>query len=464
MVDTNVSYFDSLKEYKREKKTCNELIDLTEEISSSDDEDDTSNAETICGYAKYTNLLSPWRLCTIVRKKNDTFYDISFMHDKNQSIKTCVNYELAEYRPPKTKLSSQTRVIAKLNSVRYPGMIGFFAANIYSCIYVKNNCYYLLFFDNGRCDYVPESDIRVVYGDPKWSQVHSNAANFMKYLFDKTLPGRLPMHSLLQNSVRKQINTRVCIESNGRWKCANVIDRVFDDLIKIRYDRSEQCEWIFRGSLRLSSIWRVLHSTLPTTNPLFETSTILLSSDDEDSDTSERMSTTSTISASESTKFYQEHAIVKQMLAESAQNNKKYYQKKASHECSENCHPTKLNYIECSELLKPMLLGWHRQKKRLIRYVSPCGKTLQHMFEIHRYLKRIKCKLLDVNNFSFDRNVDCLRTSETYSDAKYILNDVNKLIFIISKTTSITYFYLFFFFIFQSGHFKWKRNDIDSCL
>lgn len=72
--------------------------------------------------------------------------------------------------------------------------------------------------------------------------------------------------------------------------------------------------------------------------------------------------------------------------------------------------------------MRPLLIGWRRNKKRLVSYITPCGLTMQNIHDIKRYLYVTECQLLDVDNFCFERRVDCLR--EYVTDEQYILSDV----------------------------------------
>ena len=61
-----------------------------------------------------------------------------------------------------------------------------------------------------------------------------------------------------------------------------------------------------------------------------------------------------------------------------------------------------------SPLLIPIILGWNRQitkhknfGKRSIYYVSPCGRRLRNLAEVHRYL-RVTHSNLEIDFFNFE--------------------------------------------------------------
>lgn len=86
------------------------------------------------------------------------------------------------------------------------------------------------------------------------------------------------------------------------------------------------------------------------------------------------------------------------------------------HDCSETCK----KYITLplsqlkgyNPLSKPLLCGWHRllykyKGKKLIRYRTPCGRSIRNMPELHQYL-RLTGSDMSVDMFDFDYWVHCL--------------------------------------------------------
>lgn len=97
------------------------------------------------------------------------------------------------------------------------------------------------------------------------------------------------------------------------------------------------------------------------------------------------------------------------------------------HDCSSRCCSSFIDGNSSllriyGPLIRPLLIGWRRINKQLISYITPCGLTMRNFCDIKRYLNVTECQLLDVDNFCFERRVDCLR--EYVTDDQYILCDV----------------------------------------
>lgn len=98
------------------------------------------------------------------------------------------------------------------------------------------------------------------------------------------------------------------------------------------------------------------------------------------------------------------------------------------HDCSSHCCSFDENssvLCEYGQLMRPLISGWRRINKRVVSYITPCGLSMRSLHAIKRYLNVTKCQHLDVDNFCFDRRVDCLR--EYVTDERYILNEVCQL-------------------------------------
>lgn len=92
----------------------------------------------------------------------------------------------------------------------------------------------------------------------------------------------------------------------------------------------------------------------------------------------------------------------------------------SSHCCSFDENPSIL--WKYGPLIWPLIIGWKRINKHEIFYITPCGLSMRDYRDVKRYLDVIKCDLLDVDNFCFERGVDCLR--EYISDEEHILSNV----------------------------------------
>lgn len=369
-----------------------------------------SNKQTY--FAPKNGLLSPWRKCRIVSEASNA-YRVRFHGEK--SVSTFPRYQIAADSAPPGQLKSETRVIAVQSSIED---VDYFYAGVIGEITSKTNNYeYLVFFDNGRALYVSPSLVRVVNGEDKWSHVHQNARKFMEYLFEGTEPNgeqkKLPI-------IKDALDTRMTVECNGKWKFGKIANTQGRLLIQIEYEGYDRTEWLYRGSPRLGPIWRQ-YVKLKEANPevsLIET----YSSMDEDSSI-ESDGDTRDASGVRTPSTKSKNPFKKLIPA----NEKLYCSpfEYTTHDCGPECcafdaKPSK-SLKRYSPLALPMIMGFERiVQSRKVTYTTPCGKIKRNMYDLRRYLQEIECKLLDVDNFSYEPQVDCMRMYKT--NERYILN------------------------------------------
>lgn len=345
----------------------------------------------------------------MAKKINNFNYRVRFLCDGDNSFKSIPHYELAEHSRPDRPLKQSCRVIAKLNSQRYPHFNGFYAGIIGDTIKRSNNFQYFVFFDNGRVDYVDPRDVRLVRDDCGWSHVHPNAMEFIRYiLYEKHI-------FLINESIGKKIK----VEHDGKWLFAKITNEVGTLLIQVTYEETNCTEWLFRGSLRFSSGWRFYNkSRLDSSTTEVE----LLSSSDEDAEDCENPSNSILLPATAAGKR-DDRPVVKRLEVEKLDE----YRKPRSyvrHKCGRACHPAVNDLTAFGPLARPLIIGWRRTFKRKIVYSTPCGREIKTEYELRSYLVDVRCHGFDVDNFSFEREVDCLRQYDRM-DANSLITEVN---------------------------------------
>lgn len=86
------------------------------------------------------------------------------------------------------------------------------------------------------------------------------------------------------------------------------------------------------------------------------------------------------------------------------------------HICSPNClKKLSISLGNYHPLAKPLITGWERRiqvrskknKQKIIAYMTPCAIILNSINEVREYLRKTKCDL-NVDNFDFDPNINCL--------------------------------------------------------
>lgn len=338
--------------------------------------------------------------------ENGNTVDVQFSGEHD--VCSFPRYQIALDEKPRNQLFSGTRALGtqmstKKNQFFYAGVIG-------ETIRRSNDYHYLIFFDNGRVDYVHPAGVRVVDGDDCWHHVHENARRFMRYCFEETeTSGERMVLPIILDSV----GDRVLLECDGHWQYANIENTRGESLLLLRYESNQRTEWIYRGSPRFSPIYRK-YLKVQDVNP--EMSLLETYSSLEDSDTGETHESPSTSFSGMRTPKKGTRNRIKRLDPV----NQKAYQPPVeyrTHECSPVCsaYDAKgMNLKRYGPLALPMIMGWTRSTvKRTVGYTTPCGKVMRNINDLRRYLQNTKCQLLDVDNFSYDHRVDCLRGYET---------------------------------------------------
>lgn len=368
-------------------------------------------------FAPKNGLLSPWRRCQIV-SENNTTYNVQFCDDGD----CCAfpGYQIALSNAPQKQLLSGTRVIAAQilkENVKY-----FYAGVIGETIRRSNDYHYLIFFDNGRVLYMHPSRVREVKENDKWLHVHANAKRFMQYCFEGSEIREERVVPIVPNT----LGARMHVECDRKWQFGKIVNTRGDSLILIEYEGIKRAEWLYRGSPRLGPIWRK-YMKVPEVNheiSLIETYSSLESDSEDDSEESTH-ETPSTSANYVMDKRKESTNRFKQLKPETMKEYRAPLEYK-THDCSSRCSAFDAkgaNLNKYGPLALPMIMGWTRSaSKRRVWYEAPCGKVMRNIHDLRRYLQATKCKLLDVDNFCYETQVDCMRGYE--SNERHILSKV----------------------------------------
>lgn len=340
---------------------------------------------------------------------------------------------------PQERLPHGLRIIARRKQKDFP--IGFsehgpaylyhnddsaFYAGILSCEYmVRNeNYYYMVFFDDGHVQYVASNSIRVVFGNYGKKYVHENARKFYDYYFHRVQSKRL-----MEIVCKKDNSLKVYL--NGRFEIAKVYEHNKEKrrgLVLLQYLKSNQAEWLYIGSPRIESVWKLIQKDKEMQN-YHDTAndTLILVSSDSEADESYSQSPQKKPLPSDA-KDPMQRTIVLQ--PDDLIDNYKPTQKlDRHHQCGRKCvrlfekNPQIFDY---DPLKRPILAGWTRKITGICYYIAPCGRSFNTVEATYKYLLTTKSKLT-IDCFSFSSNIECMKEVQSYNDTgrEYFLNDVS---------------------------------------
>lgn len=351
-------------------------------------------------------------------------------------------YAIAEYNRPRNILKPGTRIIARFQKKCLPylklsGKIEYLVKDIdgfYSGIisHTKHDSSYMVFFDNGLTQYVPETEIRRVYGDRGHKKgVHSNAQEFYNYYFNnwklQSLPEITPTEGL---SLWAYLAAKEC------WRMAKVveIDEKRPLMVKLYFPIEDFFEWLYVGSPRIKAIGKFINTSKPLEKYNPNVSTVELSSDSEDeSDVwhprEQQKLTTHRIAIQIKT--------IRMKISPSVSSTRTL-----RHSCSSECIGDEINseiinlLPKTEPLYRPLICGWLRDIRKSINssssiiYSAPCGRKLMSIKSLYEHLKKTRSKL-SIDCFTFEKNVDCTIIRKTVCEdggPVHFLNDVSNFI------------------------------------
>lgn len=366
---------------------------------------------------------------------------IEILDGDEKIIKEVPDYALAAYDPPKIKLKSNTRVIAKHQLEKLPFFYdtdtfaksrfcdydtdGFYSAIVSDRNYRDgDNWYYLVFFDDGLTQYVPDTDIRCVIKKRGRTYAHDNAKLFFEYFFRTLKKSRFA-------ELRVGIDDRYLVSYKDRWYMARAIDidEKQPDLVLMCFDAEKRAEWLYMGSPRFGKIWKHINSTKSLQQRYNPNDTIIeLSSDSEDEEHVWKTPKKQTSQLSRTRVTHREWKAIKPSTLTNLQSPKKLVKHVCDYRCNMNEKVNKDRILKYDPLIRPIACGWRRKRygRRGANYVAPCGRSFQTIETVFRHLTKT-CSILTIDCFSFDKRVDVTRISKTVCDdnAKYTLNEVS---------------------------------------
>ncbi|CAG9830658.1 unnamed protein product [Diabrotica balteata] len=341
-----------------------------------------------------------------------------------------------------------TRVISvfrecSTEGVKKPRTDPYYAGIVAEQPFEGNKYRYLIFFDIGYSQYVSYLNVNlVIETSPNvWDDVDEGCRAFIKkYLESQDRP-----------MVKLATNQTIKVEYNGKWLICRVVN-VDCSLAQVCFETIKRTEWIYRGSTRLSPMFKEeqaatsRHTGVRITRKLGpnESATVVqYTRKDENNSSAQPTTENNTESptpiravARKSTTRPQNSssATAKPFLPEDVRNTNNtngptskimYFtprdqviikRKYKLHTCSHKCR--ELQTYDSSKLRghnplsKPLLCGWGRltvksRGRREIIYKSPCARLLRNIAEVHTYL-RVTRSELTIDLFDFHHNVRCL--------------------------------------------------------
>lgn len=398
------------------------------------------------------NKMQNWMLCKLVKEEivdNKKQYHVHFDKDKdvtivsgNQIAKNQVNLKLKVGARVLALFDRYDKTTGQKTGHKYsPGVIGERLTNY-------NRHRYLVFSDYGDCQYVDPKAVKEVIESPAnvWEDVHNN----LKKAIQDYLANNSCRRPLMIVEPGKQANFQ--IQRDGLWMQPFVLGKDCS-LVNLRYRYQNQFfyEWVYRGSKRLSTMNRYMHTSHTTARRHADTNIefVLIDEEGDDEDGSMRQSTdTVKIIPAEQVRVQRAKKSTSaipqpvQPAPQPAQRQQRivlndpmiyvdiepkdvarvcYFKPSNApaqnrfvpHECSPGCltGPKKINSYP--PLAKPLVTQWEREiikyaKKVEIMYRAPCGRRIRSMYEIRDYLRITQCKEFTVENFSFDIEIQVL--------------------------------------------------------
>ncbi|CAH1979497.1 unnamed protein product [Acanthoscelides obtectus] len=171
---------------------------------------------------------------------------------KQQKERFVNGRSVAYLNASKVRLPVGTRVISEFKETtgfgeKKPKHNLYYAGIVAEQPFEGNNFRYLIFFDIGYSQYVSYHSVNLVYeSSPKvWEDVLIDSRPFIKkYLESQDRP-----------MVKLAKDQTVRVEYNGKWWLCTVI-KVDCSLVQVFFDSLSRTEWIYRGSTRLSPMFR----------------------------------------------------------------------------------------------------------------------------------------------------------------------------------------------------------------
>jgi histone-lysine N-methyltransferase SETDB1 len=348
---------------------------------------------------------------------------------------------IASMKHSRVRLETGTRVIAVFKEIGSAGEVRktkrhdpYYPGIVAEPPVAQNKYRYLIFFDIGYSQYVSYNSVHAVFEASKnvWEDMHMNSRSFIKKYLES--PDR-PMVKLSKGQT-------VRVEYNGKWVLCTIMN-VDCSLVLVFFDSLNRMEWIYRGSTRLSPMFKEeqnatkRHTGVRTSNRKAgpsESATIVQYTKNSDFEKPTENSRTVRAVARKSTARPENNSLggfvpflppVNNVMSMEPTSKIMYFTPRDQvitqrlyrpHNCSPSCK----DYVRHNlgklrghnPLSKPLLCGWARITQKVkgrkeIVYKAPCSRILRNMQEVHRYLRMTKSEMT-VDLFDFNHMVRCL--------------------------------------------------------
>ncbi|KAL1502081.1 hypothetical protein ABEB36_007279 [Hypothenemus hampei] len=402
-------------------------------------------------YIAKENYHASWikaRLQQIIRENmsyKGVFYDKThyrLVELKQQKERILEGKFVAYFHACRSRLTVGTRVLSQFKELnpeaQKPRNIPYYAGIVGENPVESNKYRYLIFFDIGYSQYVDHTGVNLVFEGSKnvWEDMPEDSRSFIqKYLQSQDRP-----------MVKLSTNQTVRVEYNGKWWLCTV-KGVDCSLVRVHFNQIDRWEWIYRGSTRLSPMFREemaatnRHTGLRNPRKLGANESAAVVQYTRNADFVEsahkdftaprtravaRKSTTKLNSALPTTKyapyllpFNTEVNITgpaSKVMYFTPRNQQVQKREYTRHECGPDCKSylthnfTKLRGH--NPLSKPLLCGWARMTfkdkfRKNIVYKAPCGRMIRSISEVHKYLRATESEMT-VDLFDFNHMVRCL--------------------------------------------------------
>ncbi|CAH0548832.1 unnamed protein product [Brassicogethes aeneus] len=364
---------------------------------------------------------------------------------KQQKDRLVSGKQIAYMTPCAVRLSIGTRVLSVFKEDTkktrtypyYPGVVG-------EAPYDGNKYRYLIFFDIGYAQYVDFQDVHLIVEVSKnvWDDMNPDSRPFIKkYLESQDRP-----------MVKLAKDQTVRTEYNGKWWLCTVIN-VDCSLVRVYFEQLNRMEWIYRGSTRLSPMFREEQAATNRLGGLRtsrkagpnESATVVqytrpndfnATSPEKGAENKENKENVRAVARKSTTRpqitMPQNNIVPFLPSMNKTSNNvagptskimyftprdqvitKRVYK---PHTCGPRCRDFLTHNINKlrghNPLSKPLLCGWARLTSRArgrkdIVYKAPCGRSLRNIAEVHYYL-RVTRSEMTVDLFDFNHMVRCL--------------------------------------------------------
>lgn len=281
--------------------------------------------------------------------------------------------------------------------------------------------HHLIFFDDGYVQYLPNSNIRLVFGAYDPQCVHPNARHFYNYYFKAVNESQL-------RELKFTLGMTVGVYLNDQLDTATVVEydgKKMPGIVGLQFRSANHGEFLYTGSPRLQGVFKEIVRDKKLQR--FHNETMIVVSSDSEDDEEEYVPPAKQILPSRSTESYQRKVKLEPELL--IENYKSTEFRGRQHKCDRDCvrkFEKNRKIFEFTALKRPLLAGWQRKITGLCFYIAPCGRSFNTIETTQKYLRKTKSKLT-IDCFSFSEDIDCMTdvVGYTATGSQFFLNDVS---------------------------------------